>query len=56
MSDRPHDTPAQATNTSPRWLVWGAAFAGAAVLGGLFAVWGIEGPKYLLDVIAAYCF
>jgi hypothetical protein len=35
------------------WLVGGAA-AGIAVVA--FALWGLNGPAYLLDLVAAYCF
>jgi hypothetical protein len=38
------------------WLPWaiGGVAAGIAVVA--FALWGLNGPTFLLDLIAAYCF
>jgi hypothetical protein len=49
------DAPANAPSVS-RWLLVPLVLLAAAMFGGLFALWGINGPKYLFDMIAAYCF
>ncbi len=36
-------------------LLWGAAALLAAVVGVTFVLWGVNGPAYLVDLIAAYC-
>ena len=37
-------------------LLWGAAALVVAVIGVTFVLWGVNGPAYLVDLIAAYCF
>ncbi len=37
-------------------LLWGAAALVVAATAVSFILWGLNGPAYLLDVIAAYCF
>jgi hypothetical protein len=37
-------------------LLWGAAALVAAVIAVTFVLWGVNGPAYLVDLIAAYCF
>ncbi|MGH8431881.1 MAG: hypothetical protein ACREUF_15910 [Solimonas sp.] len=42
---------------SPRsFLLWGAAALLVAAIAGSFVLWGLNGPAYLVDLIAAYCF
>lgn len=37
------------------FLLWGAAALLGAVVAGSFVLWGLNGPAYLVDLIAAYC-
>jgi hypothetical protein len=37
-------------------LLWVGAGAAIALCAVILAIWGIYGPGYLLDLIAAYCF
>ena len=37
-------------------LLWGAAALVIAVIAVTFVLWGVNGPAYLVDLIAAYCF
>jgi hypothetical protein len=36
-------------------LLWSAAALVAAVAALSFVLWGVNGPAYLVDLIAAYC-
>ncbi|HEX5106154.1 MAG TPA: hypothetical protein VFV87_20180 [Pirellulaceae bacterium] len=36
-------------------LMWGAAALLAIAIAGSFILWGLNGPAYLVDLIAAYC-
>ena len=36
-------------------LLWGAAAVVVALIGVSFVLWGVNGPAYLVDLIAAYC-
>ena len=36
--------------------LWGAGALVVAVVAVSFVMWGLNGPAYLIDVIAAYCF
>ena len=37
-------------------LLWGAAALIVAAIAVSFVLWGVNGPAYLLDLVAAYCF
>lgn len=37
-------------------LLWGAAALVVAATAVSFVLWGLNGPAYLVDLIAAYCF
>ncbi len=37
-------------------LLWGAAALVVAVMIVSFVLWGLNGPAYLADLIATYCF
>lgn len=37
-------------------LLWGSAALVAAATAVSFVLWGANGPAYLVDLIAAYCF
>ena len=44
--------------TAPRWLLWIVGVVGVVgvALGALaFLLWGVNGPIYIFDLIAAYC-
>ncbi len=36
-------------------LLWGAAALVVAATALSFVLWGVNGPAYLVDLIAAYC-
>lgn len=36
-------------------LLWGAAAFVLAATGVCFLLWGVNGPAYLVDLIASYC-
>ncbi len=36
-------------------LAWGGACLLAALIAMSFLLWGLNGPAYLVDLIAAYC-
>ena len=38
-----------------RWLLWAGGGAAVAVCLVILLMWGIHGPTYLFDLIAAYC-
>ena len=40
----------------PRLLLWAGCGVAVATCVAILLLWGIEGPGYLLDLIAAYCF
>jgi hypothetical protein len=37
-------------------LLWGAAALIVAAMAVSFVLWGMNGPAYLLDLVATYCF
>ena len=37
-------------------LLWGAVAVVVAATAVSFVLWGVNGPAYLVDLIAAYCF
>jgi len=37
------------------FLMWGAASLVGAAIAVSFILWGLNGPAYLVDLIAAYC-
>ena len=37
-------------------LLWGVGALVVAVIAVTFVLWGTNGPAYLVDLIAAYCF
>jgi hypothetical protein len=40
---------------APHWLLWIVGSVAVAVGGVALLLWGIMGPTYILDLIAAYC-
>jgi hypothetical protein len=44
-----------AAQTAPHWLLWIVGSVAAVVGGVALLLWGIMGPTYILDLIAAYC-
>jgi hypothetical protein len=38
-----------------RWLLWAGCGAAIALCLVILLMWGIHGPTYLFDLIAAYC-
>jgi len=38
-----------------RWLLWAGGVAAVAVCLVILLMWGVHGPTYLFDLIAAYC-
>ena len=36
-------------------LLWGSAALVVAAISVSFVLWGLNGPAYLVDLIAAYC-
>jgi hypothetical protein len=41
--------------TAPRWVAWIAGVVGVALCALVFLLWGVNGPSYIFDLIAAYC-
>ena len=39
----------------PRWLLWAGGAMAAAICLAILLLWGILGPAYIFDLIAAYC-
>jgi hypothetical protein len=39
----------------PRWLLWAGAGMALAICIAILLMWGIYGPTYIFDLIAAYC-
>jgi len=37
------------------WVAWAIGGFGAGLCGVVFILWGLNGPIYLFDLIAAYC-
>lgn len=48
-------TPPRASSAM-HWFAWPALGALCALTGVAFYLWGVHGPSYLVDLIAAYCF
>jgi uncharacterized membrane protein YbhN (UPF0104 family) len=42
--------------TLRRALLWTAAGVAVAICVAILLLWGIHGPTYIFDLIAAYCF
>ena len=43
------------TQAAPRWMLAIGGGLAAAACSLVFALWGVNGPTYLFDLIAAYC-
>jgi hypothetical protein len=41
--------------TPPPWALWIAGIVGVAVCSLALLLWGLNGPTYIFDLIAAYC-
>ena len=41
--------------TAHYWMLWIAGVAGGALCALIFLLWGVNGPSYIFDLIAAYC-
>ena len=41
--------------TAPHWMAWIAGVVGVALCALIFLLWGVNGPSYIFDLIAAYC-
>jgi hypothetical protein len=41
--------------SASQWAVWMSAGAVIALCAVVFLLWGLNGPVYLFDMIAAYC-
>jgi|GraSoiStandDraft_25_1057303.scaffolds.fasta_scaffold130567_2 hypothetical protein len=39
----------------PSWLLWAGAGMALAICIAILLMWGIHGPTYIFDLIAAYC-
>ena len=39
----------------PRWLLWAGGATAVAICLAILLMWGILGPTYIFDLIAAYC-
>jgi len=39
----------------PPWALWIAGIVGVAVCSLALLLWGLNGPTYIFDLIAAYC-
>jgi|GEM_PF-6348962 len=39
----------------PRWLLWAGGAMTVAICLAILLMWGILGPAYIFDLIAAYC-
>jgi hypothetical protein len=39
----------------PRWLLWAGGALALAICLAILLMWGILGPAYIFDLIAAYC-
>jgi hypothetical protein len=48
-------TPIAATGGWRALLLWGAASLLVAAIAVSFILWGLNGPAYLVDLIAAFC-
>jgi hypothetical protein len=47
-----------AKNSAPaaaRWLIWVVGGLGIGLCAVTLLLWGLHGPTYILDLIAAYC-
>jgi hypothetical protein len=40
---------------APHWMLWIVGGVGIAVCGLALVLWGVTGPTYIFDLIAAYC-
>jgi hypothetical protein len=48
----------EAKNSAPaaaRWLLWVVGGLGVGLCVVTLLLWGLNGPTYILDLIAAYC-
>jgi hypothetical protein len=43
------------THPAPHWVAWIIGGAAVALCSLVFLLWGINGPIYLFDLVAAYC-
>jgi hypothetical protein len=41
--------------TPPHWTLWIVGMVGVAVCSLALLLWGLNGPTYIFDLIAAYC-
>ncbi len=41
--------------TLPHWALWIVGVVGIAVCSLALLLWGLNGPTYIFDLIAAYC-
>jgi len=41
--------------TPPHWTLWIVGIVGVAVCSLALLLWGLNGPTYIFDLIAAYC-
>jgi hypothetical protein len=37
------------------WMLWIVGVVGVALCALVFLLWGVNGPTYIFDLIAAYC-
>jgi hypothetical protein len=40
---------------APHWMLWIVGGVGVAVCSLILLLWGVAGPTYIFDLIAAYC-
>jgi hypothetical protein len=41
--------------TAPHWVLWIVGVVGVALCALVFLLWGVNGPIFIFDLIAAYC-
>jgi hypothetical protein len=54
-SDRINQPTASEIGELPRWLLWAGGGLALAICIAILLLWGIHGPSFLFDLIAAYC-
>jgi hypothetical protein len=54
-SDRTNQPTASEVGDLPHWLLWAGGGVALAIGIAILLLWGIHGPTYLFDLIAAYC-